>query len=82
MNIPIGSIVRARWNDNTQWSLGIFIGETRNGFEVYDMCIERTEYIEYYSQLSENPHCNTKIFKSEKFKDRNYNNYHFPHTKH
>lgn len=77
MNIQIGSKVRARWNNNVQWTLGIFIGETENGFEVHNFCIERPEYIEYYSQISENPHCNTEIFKSEKFKDRNYNNYSF-----
>ena len=73
----VGSKVSARWNDNMRWSSGIYKGETKNGFEVYDMSIERPEYIEYYSQISEDPHYGTEIFKSKKFKDRNYKNYNF-----
>ncbi len=73
----IGSEVRARWNDTMQWTLGTFKGETENGFEVYDFTIEKPKYIEYYSQISIDPYNGTKIFKSDKFKDRNYKNYHF-----
>ena len=72
-----GDEVYARWNNSMQWGFGTFKGETKNGFEVYDMTIERPEYIEYYAEISKDPRSGTKIFKSKKFKDRNYKNYHF-----
>ena len=78
-NIKVGDEIYARWTDSSQWTLGTFKGETKNGFEVYDRTIERPEYIEYYSQISKLPHPygNEKTFYSKNFKDRNYKNYHF-----
>jgi len=77
-NLPkVGSEVRARWNDTMQWSSGIFKGETKNGYEVYDLSIEQPKYIEFYGEISKDPYRGSKIFKSNKFKDRNYKNYHF-----
>jgi len=78
-NIKVGDEIYARWTDSSQWTLGTFKGETKNGFEVYDRTIERPEYIEYYPQISKLPHPygNEKTFYSKNFKDRNYKNYHF-----
>ena len=78
-NIKVGDEIYARWSDSSQWTLGTFKGETKNGFEVYDRTIERPEYIEFYPQISKLPHPygNKKTFYSKKFKDRNYKNYHF-----
>jgi hypothetical protein len=70
----IGSEVRGRWNASMQWTLGTFKGETQNGFEMYDMGIEKPEYVEYYAEISEDPHNGTEIFKSKKFKNR-FNNF-------
>ena len=78
INMPkVGSEVSARWNDDMQWATGIFIGETKNGFEVYDFSIEQPKYIEFYGEISTDPYNGSEIFKSNKFKDRNYKNYHF-----
>jgi hypothetical protein len=77
-NLPkVGSEVRARWNDSMQWTSGIFKGETENGFEVYDFSIEQPKYIEFYGEISKDPYSGSEIFKSNKFKERNYKNYHF-----
>jgi len=76
----IGKEIYCRWNDSMQWWYGILKDETENGFEVYDSCIKDLQRIEYYAQISENPHkINADIIKSEKWKDRNYKNYRFPH---
>ena len=78
-NIKVGDEIFARWTDSSQWTLGTFKGETKNGFEVYDRTIERPEYIEFYPQISKlpYPYGDEKTFYSKKFKDRNYKNYHF-----
>jgi hypothetical protein len=78
-DIKVGDEIYARWTDSSQWTLGTFKGETKNGFEVYDRTIERPEYIEFYPQISKLPHPygDEKTFYSKKFKDRNYKNYHF-----
>jgi len=76
-NVKIGDTISHRWNDSMQWSLGIFIGETSNGFEVYDSCIEREDHIEYASQISIGGYQGNEIYYSDKFKDRNYNNFNF-----
>ena len=78
-NLPkIGSKVEARWDNSNRWVTGIFKGETKNGFEVYDFTIERPDHIEYYAEITEDSdNRNSKIFKSKNFKDRNYKNYHF-----
>jgi hypothetical protein len=75
--INIGDEIRWRWNESMQWSLGIYRGETDRGFEVYDLCIELPEYIECCAEISVNPHWETKVYKSDRFKDRNYKNYNF-----
>ena len=77
--IKIGDVVRGRWNKTMQWRNGIFKGETENGFEVYDFEIKDPNYIEYYAEISKNPYPygSDKVFYSEKWKDRNYKNYHF-----
>jgi hypothetical protein len=77
-NLPkVGSEVYARWNDSNKWTIGIFKGETENGFEVYDFTIEKPKYIEFYGEISKDPHSGSEIFKSNRFKGRNYKNYHF-----
>ena len=78
-DIKVGDKIYARWNDRMSWTIGIFKGETKNGFEVYDRTIERPEYIEFYAQISKSPppYGDKKIFYSKNFKDRNYKNYHF-----
>ena len=79
-NIKIGDEINYRWNDSMQWRLGIFIGETNNGFEVYDSCIERADHIEYAGQISPDGYGRYGapiIYCSNKFTDRNYNNYNF-----
>jgi hypothetical protein len=75
----IGTKIHHRWNDLHQWSYGILIGETENGFEVYSFCIEREEYIEYVGQISlKDPHSiGHEILYSDKFTERNLNNYNF-----
>jgi len=74
----VGDEVSGRWNDSMKWTLGTFKGETKNGFEVYNFTIEEPDYIEYYAQITQNPHQdNNKIFYSNNFKDRNYKNYNF-----
>jgi hypothetical protein len=77
--IKIGDEVHARWNDSMQWTLGTFIGETENGFEVYNFKIEEPKYIEYYAQITKDGHNrkNNKIYESKNFKNRNYKNYNF-----
>jgi len=74
-----GEEVYARWNDTNRWTTGIFKGETKNGFEVYDHSIIKPNHIEYYAQISRlpYPHGNKKTFKSKKWSDRNYKNYNF-----
>ena len=78
-NIKIGDKIYARWNDSMSWTIGIFKGETKNGFEVYNFTIERPEYIEFYEQISKlpYPYGDAKTFYSKNFKDRNYKNYNF-----
>jgi hypothetical protein len=79
-NIKTGDTISHRWNDSMQWSLGIFIGETSNGFEVYEYCIEREDRIEYAGQISTDGYGRYGepiIHHSDKFKDRNYNNFNF-----
>ena len=78
-DIKVGDKIYARWNDSMSWTIGIFKGETKNGFEVYDRTIERPEYIEFYAQISKSPppYGDKKIFYSKNFKDRNYKNYNF-----
>ena len=74
-----GEEVFARWNDSNRWTNGIFKGETKNGFEVYNFSILEPNYIEYYAQISKEPYPygKEKTFKSKKWKDRNYKNYNF-----
>jgi hypothetical protein len=79
--IKIGDTIDARWHNRMQWTSGIFKGETENGFEVYDLSIERPEYIEYYAEISKDGYGGSKIFESKKFKDRNYKNNHFNRDK-
>lgn len=83
-NIKIGDEIHHRWNDSMQWRLGIFIGETMNGFEVYDSCIERPSHIEYAGQISTDGNGRYGapiIYCSNRFTDRNYNNYNFKVTR-
>jgi hypothetical protein len=80
-NIKIGNEVYGRWNNTNKWTSGIFKGETENGFEVYDFSIEKPDHIEYYAEISEDGYGGSKIYTSTKFKDRNYKNYHFSHSK-
>ena len=75
--IKIGDKIDARWHNGMRWTSGIFKGETKNGFEVYDFSIERPKYIEYYAEISKDGYGGSKIYESKKFKDRNYKNYHF-----
>jgi hypothetical protein len=75
--IKIGDTIHARWNKGMRWTSGIFKGETENGFEVYDFSIEKPKYIEYYAEISKDGYGGSKIYKSKKFKDRNYKNYNF-----
>lgn len=75
--IKIGDTIHARWNKGMRWTSGIFKGETENGFEVYDFSIEKPKYIEYYAEISKDGYVGSKIYKSKKFKDRNYKNYNF-----
>jgi hypothetical protein len=74
----LGDEIYARWNNSMQWTTSIFIGETENGFEVYNFCIEDSKHIEFYEQITFEPHYeNNIIFYSKKFKGRNYSNYNF-----
>ena len=74
-----GEFVLARWNDNMQWTKGILKGETKNGFEVYDFGLKDKKYIEFYAQIAIEPYPygKGKIWHSNKWKNRNYKNYHF-----
>lgn len=67
----IGEEVCGRWHKGIKWTLGVFIGETKNGFEVYNYTIKEDKFIEYYFEITTEPDDNSGIiFKSDNFKGR------------
>lgn len=60
--------VWVRLSGTCRWELAIFISKTKKGFEVYKYCEPKTEYIDYFAELTtQDPYYSTAFI----FKDPN-----------
>ena len=59
--------VWVRSSETCRWELAIFISKTKKGFEVYKYCEPKTEYIDYFTELTtQDPYYSALfIFKSQ-----------------